>query len=105
MDTKTPKETNWTTTLRTAYQYSLNVKISDDIKSTNNEIVDLDFPSLKGMYGRMQGTKYISPNNFKDGEFIFNLKRYLIMDTSNNMNFLCTQKASLNKKSLKNKVG
>ena len=39
-------------TLITGYTYSLNDKISDDIKSTNNEIVGLNFPSLKRMYGK-----------------------------------------------------
>lgn len=33
------KETKWTTTLRTAYPYDLDNKVSDDIKSTNNRIV------------------------------------------------------------------
>ena len=39
-------------TLITGYTYILNYKNSDDIKSTNNEIVGLNFPSLKRMYGK-----------------------------------------------------
>ena len=54
------KETNWITTLRTSYSYVVNDKIIDDMKSTNNEIVGLNFSSLKRMYGRMLGTNYTS---------------------------------------------
>ena len=57
------------------------------------------------MYDRIQQNKYTSPNNLSGRQFIFNRMRYLIMDTSNTMNFLLTQIASLNKKSLENKVG
>ena len=34
-------ETKWITSLTAAYPYSLNDKISDNIKLTNNEIIDL----------------------------------------------------------------
>ena len=40
-----PKETAWITTLGTAYPCNLNEK-TDDIKSTNNDIIGLNFPSL-----------------------------------------------------------
>ena len=40
------KETKWITTLRTAYTYGLNYKISIDINSPNNEIICLSFPSV-----------------------------------------------------------
>lgn len=56
------------------------------------------------MYDRMQGTNYVSFNSVNGREFI-NLNRNLTEDTSNVMNILHTQIASLNKKSLKNKVG
>ena len=55
------------------------------------------------MYDRMQGTNYVSFNSVNGREFI-NLNRNLTEteDTSNVMNILHTQIASLNKKSLKN---
>ena len=53
------------------------------------------------MYDRMQGTNYVSFNSVIGREFI-NLNRNLTEDTSNVMNILHTQIASLNKKSLKN---
>ena len=40
--------------------YGLNDKISDNIKSTNNEIIVLNFAPIILMYGRMRGTKYLS---------------------------------------------
>ena len=49
----------------------------------------------------MQGTNYVSFNSVNGREFI-NLNRNLTEDTSNVMNILHTQIASLNKKSLKN---
>ena len=71
---KKSKETKWITTLRTAYPCNLN-ETTDDVKSTNNEIVGLSFPSLKRMYGRMRVTKYILSKNFNGGELFFKLKR------------------------------
>ena len=53
------------------------------------------------MYDRMQGTNYVSFNSVNGREFI-NLNRNLTEDTSNVMNILHTQIASLNKKPLKN---
>ena len=53
------------------------------------------------MYDRMQGTNYVSFNSVNGREFV-NLNRNLTEDTSNVMNILHTQIASLNKKSLKN---
>ena len=94
------KKTKWIATLTRACPYGLNDKISDDIKSTKNEIIGLNFPSLIRMHDRMRGTKYISFSNHKGTEFIVKLCRYLIEDTSNAMNFL--KSVSLNKKYLKN---
>ena len=72
------KGTKWIKTLRTTYPYGLNDKINDDIKSTSNEVVDLNFPFLKQMYSIMWRTKYISTNSLNRREFVFNLNRYLI---------------------------
>ena len=57
------------------------------------------------MHGRMQGTNYISSNNLNGREFIFNVDRCLIGKTSNAMNVLHTQIASLNNRSLKSIAG
>lgn len=39
------KETKWITTLRITYPYSIDKKLSDDIKPTNNDIVgEIFFP-------------------------------------------------------------
>ena len=89
-------------TLRTTYPYGVSNKISDNIKSTNNQIVDLRFLSLKRMYGRVRGTIYVSRNNINGREFIFNIDRYVIEDSCNVIKFLPTQITSQNKKLLKN---
>ena len=52
----------------------------------------------------MRGVKYISFYSLNGKEFIFNLNRYLIEDTSNAMNVLHTQIALFNKISLQNKA-
>ena len=62
------------------------------------------YDRMQRMYDRMQRTKHISSNSLHCLKFIFKLNRYLIEDTSNVINFLCTQIVSLNKKYLKNVV-
>ena len=57
-------ESKWVTALRAAYSYGFNDKISSNIKSTNNEIIGENFPSLKRIYGSIKGTKYISSSSF-----------------------------------------
>lgn len=52
----------------------------------------------------MRGTKYISFNNLSGRRFVFNLYIYLTEVAKNALNYLHTQVASLDKKSLKNIV-
>ena len=58
----------------------------------------------KQIYSRMWGTKYISFNNLSGRRFVFNLYIYLTEVAKNALNYLHTQVASLDKKSLKNIV-
>ena len=58
----------------------------------------------KQIYSRMRGTKYISFNNLSGRRFVFNLYIYLTEVAKNALNYLHTQVASLDKKSLKNIV-
>ena len=39
------KESKWIIKLRTVYQYELHDRNSEDIESTNNEIVGINFPT------------------------------------------------------------
>ena len=64
------KESKWIIKLRTACQYGLHDRASDDVKSTNNETVGLNFPILKHIYVKMWGTNYVSCDNLNHIQFI-----------------------------------
>ena len=101
---KSNAESKWITTLRTTYSHSFDDKISNNIKSTNNEIIFANFPSLKRIWQHTNELSISLQIAFMLVEFIFKLKRHFIETTRNAKNYLQTQIASVNKKSLRNIV-